>query len=247
MAAETTPADQPARPAADGAAAAVRSQEKIRMRFRKLGALRLLSHHDLLRTFERLLRRAEIPFHRTQGFHPKPRIVFALSLPLGVLGRDEVVEIELTTPVEPEEMLQRLRRQAPPGLDITSACRVSLRQTARVRGLSYALPIPAERLADLQPRLDAILAAPECLIERTRPPRRRLDLRPLIRDLRLQEEVDADGRPHTLLVMDLWLTKHGTARPEEVLRILNLEDLLDAGAVLERLRLELEDEHTHNG
>ena len=44
--------------------------------------------------------------------------------------------------------------------------------------------------------------------------------------------------------MDLWLTPQGTARPEEVLTLLGVNDLLDAGAVLERARLELTDEHS---
>src|SRR5262245_30862643 len=69
--------------------------DKVRLRFRKTGPLRLLSHHDLLRCFERLLRRAGLPVHRTHGFHPHPRLVFALSLPLGVVGCEEVAELEL--------------------------------------------------------------------------------------------------------------------------------------------------------
>jgi len=51
--------------------------DKFRIRFRKVGDLRLLSHHDLMRTFERMLRRAGLPFRSTEGFHPKPRMVFA--------------------------------------------------------------------------------------------------------------------------------------------------------------------------
>jgi len=42
--------------------------------------------------------------------------------------------------------------------------------------------------------------------------------------------------------MDLWLTPAGTARPEEVLGLVGLADLLEAGGVLERLRLELDDD-----
>jgi hypothetical protein len=42
--------------------------------------------------------------------------------------------------------------------------------------------------------------------------------------------------------MDLWLTPQGTARPEELLTVLGVNDLLDAGALLERARLELTDE-----
>jgi hypothetical protein len=49
-----------------------------------------------------------------------------------------------------------------------------------------------------------------------------------------------DGGP--FLEVGLWLTPAGTARPDEVLTLLGLADLLDAGVVLERTRLELHDE-----
>jgi uncharacterized protein (DUF2344 family) len=37
---------------------------KLRIRFRKAGELRLFSHHDLMRCFERMLRRAAIPYDK---------------------------------------------------------------------------------------------------------------------------------------------------------------------------------------
>jgi radical SAM-linked protein len=211
-------------------------RDKVRIRFHKGGALRLLSHHDLLRTFERLLRRAEVPFRRTQGFNPHPRLVFALALPLGVVGRAEVVELELTESLPPDEIHARITRQAPPGLDVLSVQRIDPRSTARVRGLCYALTVPAERVSELRRRIAEVLVAPECLVERERPQRRRFDLRPVIRDLRLTPAPEG-----ALLEMDLRLTAAGTARPEELLALLGLADLTDAGVVLERT-LELEDE-----
>src|SRR4051812_33424929 len=102
---DAIPVPPPGRPPSPVAA------DKVRIRFRKDGSLRLLSHHDLLRTFERLLRRADIPCHRTQGFNPHPRIVFALSLPLGVVGLREVVEIELSEVLDPGEVRGRMERQ----------------------------------------------------------------------------------------------------------------------------------------
>src|SRR4051812_11073551 len=87
--------------------------DKVRIRFRKVSDFRLISHHDLMRCLERALRRASLPFRLTEGFHPMPRIVFALSLPLGMGGLSEVVEIEFTEPVEPEAVLARLRVHAP--------------------------------------------------------------------------------------------------------------------------------------
>jgi radical SAM-linked protein len=219
------------------------------MRFRKGGDLRLLSHHDLMRTFERLLRRAALPVRRTQGFHPKPRLVFALSLPLGVVGCEEVAELELDEVLPLEEIEERLKKQCPPGLCVLSVRRIDPKTTAQVRALCYRLAAPAARAPEARRRAAEALAAKECWVERTRPPARRLDVRPFLRDLRVLDshpsppEAGERGEEGFVFVeMDLWLTPSGTARPEEVLGVLGLNDLVEAGAVLERARLELMNE-----
>jgi radical SAM-linked protein len=209
-------------------------REKIRLRFRKDGALRWLSHHDLLRTFERLLRRSGLPFRNTKGFNPHPRIVFALSLPLGVIGRAEVVDLELDEEVSPDQVQNRLQAQCPAGLTILDAHRIPPTTGIHVKGLCYAVTVPAERVVQTQQRIREVLAGGPCWVERSKPVQRRLDIRPFLRDLRLSAE---SGK----LEMDLWLLPSGTARPDEVLAVLGLEDLLENGAVLERFGLEMEE------
>jgi radical SAM-linked protein len=216
----------PARPAA--------AADKVRLRFHKGGHLRWLSHHDLMRTFERMLRRAELPFRRSAGFHPHPRIVCALSLPLGAVGRAEVVEIEFDQRLAPEEVRDRLRAQSPPGLDVLDAKRIPPAAAAHVVGFCYALTVPADRVAAALPRVADLLAATQCVVERTRPTPRRLDVRPLIRDVRLDA---ATGR----LEMDLCLSPAGAPRADEVLGLLGLTDVLP-DTVLERVRLDLEED-----
>src|SRR5262245_57017058 len=184
--------------------------DKVRLRFRKDGPLRWLSHHDLLRTFERLLRRSGLPFRSTQGFNPHPRLVFALSLPLGVVGRAEVAELELDESVPPDEVRDRLAGQCPPGLAILDASRIPPRMTGHVKAFTYALQVPSDRIVATTDQIARALAAPEWFVRRTKPTPRRLDVRPFVRDLRLD--------PATRwLEMDLWLTATGTARPDEVL------------------------------
>src|SRR5437762_6344344 len=121
--------------------------DKLRFRFAKTGRLRLLSHHDLMRCLERMLRRAGVPFKSTAGFHPTPRVVFALSLPFGVVGRDEAVEVELTHPCDADEVLARLNSQAPDGLSFTHVSVVPMRATAIPPRLVYTLPLPDARRA----------------------------------------------------------------------------------------------------
>jgi radical SAM-linked protein len=207
-------------------------RDKVRIRFRKDGALRLVSHHDLMRCFERMLRRAEIPFHCTQGFNPKPRLVFALSLALGIVGCDEIADLELDEELPVAEMHQRLVRQAPAGLTILSVTRIDPKATAQVCRVGYRLPLPASQRTQLQTRIDALMAASHCWVERTRPQSRRVELRPFLQGLDI-----IDGA----LTMSFWVTPHGTARPDEILALLGLGDLLESGAVLERTCVELQD------
>jgi radical SAM-linked protein len=211
--------------------------DKIRLVFRKDGSLRWLSHHDLLRTFERLLRRANLPVHHSGGFHPHARLVFALSLPLGVVGLAEIVDIEMDEVLPPVQVLERIRAQCPPGLYVLEAQSVPVRASLRVQGLCYGLDLPPERVAVVQARVAEVLAAAECVIERTRPPRRMLDIRPFLRNIRL-DPINAR------LEIDLYLQDTGTARPDEVLALLHLSDLLDAGILLERVRLDLDTSFT---
>src|SRR5262249_25029216 len=149
--------------------AATGPADKVRFRFGKSGHLRWLSHHDLIRTFERILRRAEVPFRSTQGFNPHPRLVIALSLALGVEGRAEAAELELDEVIPPDALRDRLRRQCPPGLEILELARIPVRSTAQVRGLTYAAEIPADRAAAVRQRITELLSQAECWIDRRRP------------------------------------------------------------------------------
>jgi radical SAM-linked protein len=223
-------------PDAHSAAGTSETPTKYRIRFRKAGDLRLVSHIDLMHCFERLLRRAALPFASTQGFHPKPKMVFAQALALGVVGVNEVVEIEVqaTTPaaLPADEIVARLNRHAPPGITFSSGKTVERRATAQVRRANYRLVLPAP-VADLPQRCLSFLQQPRHAITRLRPQRRRFDLKPYVAELSATD---------TELRMALWITPNGAARPEEVARALGLAEQLDAGLIIERTNLELVDE-----
>ncbi|VTS02920.1 TIGR03936 family radical SAM-associated protein [Tuwongella immobilis] len=207
---------------------------KVRIRFRKSGDLRLVSHLDLMRCFERMLRRAGIPFRSTEGFHPQPRMVFALSLPLGIVGLREVVEVELTEPVEPELIEAKLVATAPPGIEILSVHSIPGNRTGQVRQVRYRLPLAATRVPiGLADRITELLSRAQIWVQRVRPQRKLFNIRPFVHSVWL--ESNAVG-------MDLWVTGSGTAKAEELLAFLHLRDELSAGAVLERVDVEIFDE-----
>jgi radical SAM-linked protein len=207
---------------------------KVRLRFAKRGDLRLVSHHDLLRCLERMLRRARVPVARTQGFNPRPKITFALALGLGIEACREVVDLELSEPWEPAELLDRLRSVTPPGFDWVEAQPLPAGAAAPRPGtVAYQLPIPDGRRDEARTALSAFLAATTWPMVRRRPDRAQdFDLRPHV--------VAAEWTDEGLLRFRLKVSPDGSARPEEVLEALRLGDLLGGGAVLTRADVELQ-------
>lgn len=207
---------------------------KIRLRFAKHGDLRLVSHHDLLRCMERLLRRAEVPVAHSQGFNPRPKIVFALALALGIEGRREVLELDLIEPVAADEVLRRLCAAAPPGLEFVAAEAVAPGRSAHAGAVEYRLDVPADRRDAARAALAGFLASPDWPYIRHRPDRGRdvpIDLRPFL----LDAELDEAGA----LWFRMSINPNGSARPEEVIEALGLRDLLGQGSILIRSEMEL--------
>jgi radical SAM-linked protein len=205
---------------------------KVRLRFAKRDDLRLVSHHDLMRCLERMLRRAAIPMAHSQGFNPRPKVVFTLALALGIEGRREVVELELAEPMEPAELLRRLAAAAPPGFVWLDAEAVPQGRAAQPDVVHYALDVPAARRPDAEAALAAFLASTEWPYTRVRPDRTlALDLRPFV--------LDAELDPLGVLRFRIKMLPGGSARPEEVIDALGLRDLLAQGSILIRTEVEL--------
>lgn len=212
--------------------------DKVRIRFCKSGDLRLVSHLDLVRSFERMLRRASLPIRMTEGFHPAPRMIFAQSLSLGIIGKDEVLELEFTEPVEPEDVLERFRKQSPPGLQFHSARRIPLKLAARPRRAVYRWPLAehfqnAEFKTLVENRLADLMARPQIWSSREKPRPRQVNIRPYLRNAWTDSEA---------VWFDIWLTQEGTARVDELARLLELEHLCLCGPAFERVQLEIADE-----
>ena len=179
-----------------------------RLRFEKTSSARFYSHLDMMRLFERALRRTGFPISLSAGFNPRPRITFLSALPLGVESIDEWVEIELTEAWEPGEFLKRFEGQFPEGL--------RLKESAKAEGRVAA--VEAEYEVDLGGAtvdVAALLSRKEIPVERKTPegPMRTVDIRPWI--LRVES---AEGK----LTFAIRITDGGSARPDEVLRELGI-------------------------
>jgi radical SAM-linked protein len=198
--------------------------QRLRFRFAKTGSLALLSHLDLVRLMERALRRSGVPVSFTGGFHPLPRVQFALALPLGAEAAGEWMDVEMAEWQDPAWVCQRLQEQLPPQFALQTVLEVPvsgvslsqelvaatwslvLRPEPSVAALGAA---PLVSLAQWEESVEALRNAGEWIWEDTdkkgRP--RSRDCRPYLQDLRVAAtedpaavsllytaEIDAAGR-----------------------------------------------------
>lgn len=89
--------------------------------FTRKGALSYIGHLDLMRTFERAIRRAELPILYSQGYNPRPMMVFALPLGVGIHTEGDVVDVPMSVPVDPEEFISKVNAELPKNLRILSS------------------------------------------------------------------------------------------------------------------------------
>lgn len=81
---------------------------KKRVYFDKYGEMKFISHLDLLRFFERLFNKAEIPVKYSEGFHPRPKMSFGSPISLGTEAYNEIMDFEIDAEISNEEVVKRL-------------------------------------------------------------------------------------------------------------------------------------------
>ncbi|MBE9000210.1 TIGR03960 family B12-binding radical SAM protein [Nostoc sp. LEGE 12447] len=112
--------------------------QRLRVWFGKQGNMALVSHLDLIRLFDRVVRRAGLPIAFTGGFHPMPRISVATALALGATSSGEIADFELTVPVDIETFRKELVREMPTDIPVYNVEQIDLKTPAATQLLETA-------------------------------------------------------------------------------------------------------------
>ncbi len=159
---------------------------KARIKFRKYGALRFIGHLDVMRFFQKVMRRAEIPIAFTGGYSPHMIMSFASPLGIGLSSDGEYFDIELIEPVESEDAVRRMNEACVEGIEV-----VSIRQIAEEKkmtgmtilaGADYLVSIKEEALPDgWQDQFCIFMEQSEIrIVKQTKRSEKEVDIRPMI-------------------------------------------------------------------
>lgn len=175
---------------------------KIRIKFRKWGAMKFIGHLDMMRYFQKAVRRAEIDIRYSEGYSPHQIMSFAAPLGVGIISDGEYFDIEVNTTMTTKEALAALNQTMVDGVEVTSyvllpdnaKTAMSLVAAADYRLTykdGYESPYTAEEWKHIiQEKFTD--AAQFVIMKKTKKSEREVDLKPLVYDFSVEEEA---GKP----------------------------------------------------
>jgi radical SAM-linked protein len=121
----------------------------IRVKFKKEGLAKYISHLDLNRYMQRALRRAHIPIWNTQGYNPHPYIVFSMPLSIFFESDCEIMDARLDEEMPLDDVKNRLSEQMPDGISIISVTEPVMK-LADIAFASYSITLDYDRMTKQQ-------------------------------------------------------------------------------------------------
>ena len=191
--------------------------QRLRIKFNRGEEVKFISHLDIMRLWERALRRARIKLAYSEGFNPRPRISLAVPLAVGVTSEAELMDIFMTGTVSPHWFTSAAGRQLPPGIEILGVYQIAPVMPSlqsQVRYADYLVGVEKEEgPEDVEAAISGLLSMESLPWHHQRDTGRRdYDLRALIDDVWL---ADSDGCCYTM-GMRLRCDNSGSGRPEQV-------------------------------
>jgi len=128
---------------------------RMRLRFAKDGAMRYLSHLELITVFTRAVSRGDVPILFSQGFHPHPRFSFGTATSVGVESQAEYMDMHVATGITAQDVQERLNAVLPAGLRILEAAQIDAKApsiSTLIDATSYRITVesvPSDQLQQL--------------------------------------------------------------------------------------------------
>ncbi len=186
---------------------------RLRVKYTKEEAVRYSSHLDMIRIFDRTLRRGGIPVAYSQGFHPHPKISFGYPLPLGYKSGAEYVDISLSTPFPSFE--KAFREGLPDGVGLVDIRSIPDKTQSLTKLVTLAEYHVACEVDDpLEARIGETLAKEHIeMVRMTKKGEKTVDVRCGIESVSVTDNRDG-------LTLLLHLDQERSVKPSEVLSVL---------------------------
>lgn len=229
---------------------------RLRIKFKKYGSVRYTGHLDVMRFFQKAIRRARIDVVYSNGFSPHQVMAFAAPLGVGLTSNGEYMDIEVHSIGSCQDVLERLNAVSVPGVEVVSVKVLpdsagNAMASVAAAGYTVRFRENREHVADVRAALSEFLAREQILITKeTKKGSREIDIRQGIFQLTAEENpltlrmlVDASsgGNIKPAQVVEAILTHLGESLKENALIITREDVYTDIGTSEKRVLAPLDD------
>ena len=163
---------------------------KARIKFRKYGVMKFIGHLDIMRFFQKVMRRADIPIAFTGGYSPHMIMSFANPLGVGLTSDGEYFDIELTEPIDFDAAVERMNATMVEGIEVVNMVEIS--DDKKRTGMSIVAAADYLSFAknhafpdDWKEKADIFLDQPQIMIvKKTKKSEKEVDIKPMIYQLK---------------------------------------------------------------
>lgn len=152
----------------------------LRFKFKKKGSLQYISHLDLVRTMHKVIVRAKLPLWYTEGFNPKPKMIFAAPLSIGTESECEFMDIRMNEYIDPADAMARLNANMTDEMQIFEAYYPDSKFTD-LKWMSYRITVSSPcDIDNMVAECNRVLSADSIEVEKKNSDKT-VDIRPLIK------------------------------------------------------------------
>lgn len=188
---------------------------KVRVKFAKEGAMKFIGHLDIMRYFQKAVKRAGLDAAFSEGFSPHMIMSFAAPLGVGITSTGEYFDMELNSVFSSAEMTRRFNEAMVDGMKVLSVRQVEEGKAGKAMSLVAAADYQVEfregmePITDWQTKLREFIAMPSVTIwKKTKKSEKEVDIRPCIYNM-----TEADG----VIRMTLAAGSAANTKPELVM------------------------------
>lgn len=158
---------------------------KIRVRFSKQGQMKFIGHLDMVRYFQKVMRRAEVDVAYSEGFSPHQKMSFAAPLSVGAISQGEYFDMEVNSTDSSKEMIKRINEQNVEGVEVLSYKLLpdnAKNAMSIVAGADYIAHIKGFNEKNIQ---DFMAQKEINVLKKTKKSEKEVNIRPMIFDMHL--------------------------------------------------------------
>lgn len=176
---------------------------KIRIKFRKWGAMKFVGHLDMMRYFQKAIRRSGIDICYSEGFSPHQIMSFAAPLGVGITSDGEYFDIEVRSTMGSAEAVRALNATMVDGVEVTGYVQLPDHAKTAMSVVAaadyeltfkegYELPFSYQEAAAMV-REDFWEAEQFTILKKTKKSEREVDLKPLVYELEIRRKEEGFG------------------------------------------------------